>query len=241
MNTNAILLAGGTGSRLGGSIPKQYREIGGKPMIYYSLQVLMEHVGIETVRIVADESWHVFILDSIDNAEWKKKFSGFSKPGENRQISIRNALEDMKKELTAETDKNAGVLIHDAARPFLSCELLDRLMAAIDGNDGVLPVLPMKDTVYYSEDGKCVSSLLNRSKVLAGQAPELFNYAKYWEANNCLSLDEMLQINGSTEPAVKAGMKIAFVEGDEQNFKVTTEADWLRAKEVIEKSTSGNK
>lgn len=240
MNTNAILLAGGTGSRLGGSIPKQYREIGGKPMIYYSLRVLMEHVGIETVRIVADESWHAFILNSIDKTEWKKKFAGFSKPGENRQISIRNALEDMQKELTAETDKNAGILIHDAARPFVSNEFLDRLLVAIDGNDGVLPVIPMKDTVYYSEDGKCVSSLLDRSKVLAGQAPELFNYVKYWEANNALSLDEILQIKGSTEPAVKAGMKIAFIEGDEQNFKVTTEADWIRAKENLENVSHSN-
>ncbi|MDD6194185.1 MAG: IspD/TarI family cytidylyltransferase [Lachnospiraceae bacterium] len=235
MNTNAILLAGGIGSRLGGLIPKQYREIGGKPMIYYSLRVLMEHVGIETVRIVADESWHAFIQNCINTPEWQKKFSGFSKPGENRQISIRNALEDMQKKLAVKTDNNVSVLIHDAARPFLSGELLDRLLAAIDGNDGVLPVLPMKDTVYYSEDGKYASSLLDRSKVLAGQAPELFDYAKYWEANNSLSLDEMLQINGSTEPAVKAGMKISFIAGDEQNYKVTTEADWIRAKEVLEK------
>ena len=66
MNTNAILLAGGTGSRLGGLIPKQYKEIDGKPMIYYSLRVLMEHDEIDTVRIVADESWHAFILNSID-------------------------------------------------------------------------------------------------------------------------------------------------------------------------------
>lgn len=235
MNTNAILLAGGTGSRLGGSIPKQYMKIDGKPMIYYTLQVLMEHVGIETVRIVADESWHTFILDCIDRPEWKKKLSGFSKPGENRQISIRNALEDMQTELTTENGKNVSVLIHDAARPFLSGELLDRLMAAIDGNEGVLPVLSMKDTVYYSEDGKCVSSLLDRSKVLAGQAPELFDFTKYLEANNSLSMDEILQMNGSTEPAIKAGMKIAFIEGDEQNFKVTTKADWIRAKAILEK------
>ena len=240
MNTNAILLAGGTGSRLGGLIPKQYREIGGKPMIYYSLRFLMEHDEIDTVRIVADESWHAFILNSIDRTEWKKKFAGFSKPGENRQISIRNALEDMQKEIAVETDKSICVLIHDAARPFLSGELLDRLLAAIDGNDGVLPVLPMKDTVYYSEDGKCVSGLLDRSKVLAGQAPELFDYTKYREANNSLSLDEMLQINGSTEPAVKAGMKIAFIEGDEQNFKVTTESDMIRAKEVLKDLAYGN-
>ena len=236
MNTNAILLSGGIGRRAGGAIPKQYMEVGGKPMIYYSMKVLMEHTGIETVRIVADESWQAFILNCIDKPEWKKKLSGFSKPGENRQISIRNALEDMQNEFVAEIDKNVSVLIHDAARPFLPAELIDRLIASIEGNDGVLPVLPMKDTVYYSDDGKCVSSLLDRSKVWGGQAPELFVYAKYLEANISLSMDEILQISGSTEPAVKAGMKIAFIDGDEHNFKVTTQRDLIRAKEGLERS-----
>lgn len=83
----------------------------------------------------------------------------------------------------------------------------------------------MKDTVYYSDDGMHVSGLLQRSNVLAGQAPEVFRYGKYLEANQALLPEKILQVNGSTEPAVLAGMDIVTIPGDEKNYKVTTQED----------------
>ena len=103
----------------------------------------------------------------------------------------------------------------------------------MDGHDGVLPVLPMKDTVYLSRDGKCVSSLLNRQEIFAGQAPELFVLGKYYEANEQLLPQKILQVNGSTEPAVLAGMDIAMIPGDEGNYKITTKVDLERFREYI--------
>lgn len=79
------------------------------------------------------------------------------------------------------------MLIHDAARPQVSAkQITDCLEAVKAGHDGALPVLPMKDTVYYSEDGAAVTSLLERSRIFAGQAPELFVLGKYFEANQAL-------------------------------------------------------
>ena len=94
----------------------------------------------------------------------------------------------------------------------------------------------MKDTVYLCENGESVSSLLNREQIFAGQAPEFFRYGKYFEANKALLQDEILKINGSTEPAIMAGMNIAMVAGDEGNFKITTAVDLERFREVIERS-----
>ena len=124
--------------------------------------------------------------------------------------------------------KEEVVLIHDAARPLLSRQLVTDCLDAIEGHDGVIPVLPMKDTVYESTDGKTISRLLNRSHIFAGQAPEVFCFGKYYEANRALLPDKILAINGSTEPAVMAGMRMAVIPGDETNFKITTKADLER-------------
>jgi 2-C-methyl-D-erythritol 4-phosphate cytidylyltransferase len=88
----------------------------------------------------------------------------------------------------------------------------------------------MKDTVYLSNDGKKVSALLKREEVYAGQAPEMFVFGKYLEANRRLLPDDILKINGSTEPAILYGMDIAMIPGDEGNFKITTREDLERMK-----------
>lgn len=88
-----------------------------------------------------------------------KKFKGFSGPGENRQLSIYNGLRDILTYAGAQDT----VLIHDAARPCLSEALITACIGALDGHDGVLPVLQMKDTVYLSRDGKCVSSFAQQT------------------------------------------------------------------------------
>lgn len=163
----------------------------------------------------------------------RKKFKGFSEPGENRQLSIWNGLRDIFTYAKAEDT----VLIHDAARPCLSEALITECLGALEGHDGVLPVLPMKDTVYLSRDGKSVSSLLNRQEIFAGQAPELFVLGKYYESNERLLPQKILKVNGSTEPAILAGMDIAMIPGDENNYKITTGTDLKRFREYIEQKS----
>ena len=117
------------------------------------------------------------------------------------------------------------ILIHDAVRPNLTKEQITACFAALKNHDGVMPVLPMKDTVYLSDGGRCVSELLDRKKIFAGQAPEVFAFDKYYAANLRLLPDGLRRINGSTEPAVMAGMNIVMIPGDENNYKITTKAD----------------
>ena len=85
-------------------------------------------------------------------------------------------------------------------------------------------MLPVKDTMYMG-DGKRICSLLDRERIYAGQAPEVFLLGKYYEANRALLPNRILSVNGSSEPAVAAGMDISLSEGDEENFKVTTQKD----------------
>ena len=229
----ALILSGGTGIRLGTDIPKQYIEICGKPIFSYCLERLVNHAQIDAVQIVADKEWHKLILESMRRfvpGEVFGKFRGFSEPGRNRQLSILNGLCDIM-EYACDADY---ILIHDAARPLLSDHLITVCLDTAAGNDGVIPVLPMKDTLYASEDGRYVKSLLKRDVIFAGQAPEVFMLGKYYEANRQLMPDEILKINGSTEPAVMAGMDIIMIPGEEDNFKITTKTDLERFRKIVE-------
>lgn len=220
----ALILAGGIGSRLEADIPKQYIEIAGKPVISYCLETFESCRSIDVIQIVADEKWHALIKGNN-----LSKLKGFSTPGETRQLSILNGLEDVR---SFAKDEDI-VIVHDAARPLVSAKTVEEIVAAAQIHDGAMPVLPMKDTVYYSGNGTAVSSLLDRKCVFAGQAPEGFVFGKYYQANKTLNREELLKINGSTEPAILAGFDIALVPGDEQNFKITTKEDLHRFEEII--------
>lgn len=227
----AILLSGGTGTRLGSEIPKQYIEVNGKPIISYCIETLSGSIAIDRIVIVAAPKWQERIREWLAESDARDKFCGFAESGENRQLSIYNGLKLIKDELLhgSTADDEDYVFIHDAARPLFTGEDIAAYVSAALGHDGVLPVLPMKDTVYLSRDGKKVSSLLERKEVFAGQAPEIFRFEKYLQANERLiASSEILSINGATEPAILAGMDIVMVPGDEGNFKITTAEDLER-------------
>ncbi len=254
----AVILSGGTGTRLGGAIPKQYMEVCGKRVIEYTLTPFFACEDVDAIRIVAAPEWQNAVLECVEHARkatvgnehgFKTKFLGFSEPGENRQLSILNALEDIEsQDLTEGVNgnsedaksgqilQNTYVCIHDAARPLVRTDFLSECFRAAEGHDGVMPVLPMKDTVYESTDGVHVSKLLERSRIFAGQAPEVFRLDRYLEANRALLPEAIKRINGSTEPTIQAGMDIVMVPGDEGNFKITTRADLERFEEIVQKA-----
>ncbi|MEZ3518151.1 MAG: 2-C-methyl-D-erythritol 4-phosphate cytidylyltransferase [Lachnospiraceae bacterium] len=227
----AIILAGGTGTRMGLEIPKQYYEVNGKAVISYCLHTFLTHEKIDAVQIVADEMWQEYIMQQLSVLPNREKFKGFSVPGENRQLSVYHALTDIR----GYASDNDFVIVHDAARPCVSAAQISDCLKAAAGHDGTLPVLAMKDTVYLSEDKKIISSLLDRGKVFAGQAPEVFLLGRYYEANRALLPDKILEINGSAEPAIMAGMDIAMISGDERNFKITTVADLQKFEQIQKK------
>ncbi len=232
----AILLSGGTGSRAGTDIPKQYIKIGEHMMITSALKTLLECALIDEVYIVSENDWREAIIeDAREMGLDTDRIKGFAAPGKVRQSSILNGMEAIiqnqggHESILAMSDDDT-VLVHDAARPFLSDRLLSECYGAIQGHDGVMPALPMKDTVYQSIDGQRITGLLNRQEIYAGQAPELFLFKKYYEANLSLLPDRILQINGASEPAIMAGMDIVVIPGDERNIKITTAEDVRKLK-----------
>ena len=221
----AVILSGGTGSRVGGAIPKQYVRVGSKTVLGYCLETAAGCT--DRVCIVASEKWRELIENEAAGLGIKDII--FAAPGETRQLSVYNGLRALEKAAT----NDDGVIICDAARPLASRELFDSCFKALsEGHDGAMPVLPMKDTVYFSDDGRKLTGLTDRKKLFAGQAPEAFLYGKYREANDRLLPDQILKINGSSEPAYLAGMDIALIPGDERNFKITTVQDLEEFKKI---------
>lgn len=224
-NTNnrniAVILAGGTGSRLGVSTPKQYVEVGGQPVIAYCLQTLLHHEDICMAIIVVADEWRVFVQDWVGKTQSHIPVY-YSQPGEQRQGSVLNALHVAKQNGVGDNDI---VLIHDAARPLLSKELISNCLKACMDADAVLPVVPVKDTTYLSHDGRHIDTLLERKTLWNGQAPEAFRFGSYYDANLKLTEDELNRITGSTEVAFKAGLNCILVPGDPMNFKITTKED----------------
>jgi 2-C-methyl-D-erythritol 4-phosphate cytidylyltransferase len=211
-----LILAGGTGTRVKGyDIPKQYIQIGGRPIISYALQAFSGCPDIDLICVVAAEEWHKLIGDYI-----------FAKPGISRQHSIYNGLQALKDYAPK------LVIIHDAARPCISSGDLRGLIKSAVGYDGATPTLPVNETIYYSFNGKTIASTLARDQIFVGQTPECYDFSKYYAAHQ--QFNEILaDFRGSSTIAVNAGMKIARVEGNAGNFKITNNEDLERFKEII--------
>ena len=170
--------------------------------------------------IVAHEEWHQEIKAWIKSFSIDK-FLGFAAAGDSRQGSIYNGLKYLR-DFAGQDD---NVIIHDAARPLISNELIRNCLLPLDAYDGVMPVLPAKDTFYQSVDGKHINSLLPRAQLFAGQAPESFKFEKYLSLHEKLSATELDRITGSTEIALKNNLNVLMISGEEINFKITTDND----------------
>lgn len=181
------------------------------------------------VVVLSDEWAHVVEEFRITNHDGVR--IAFAPAGASRQESILNGLEVCA---TMSLDQKDVVVIHDAARPMVTPELVKACIEGVEGHDGCMPVLGVTDTTYYSEDGSTVAGLLDRDRLFAGQAPEAFLLWPYLGLCRSVSTDELASTRGTSELAVRHGMDVALIAGDLTNFKVTTAEDLKRFRAMIE-------
>ena len=210
----AILLSGGTGTRLGASIPKQYLEVNGKAIMTECMESVQKHPAVDRIVVVAHRDWHDYIKGEMEKCGIDKFFC-FADAGESRQHSAFNGLKAIieRAEKVSDDDK---VIIHDAARPNVSDRLISDCFDFEDF-DGTLPVINVTDTTYYSEDGKVISQLLNRDKLYGGQTPEGFYLKQFYEINKAMTDEQLSAVRGCCQAAYEAGLKIKMVKGDTNN------------------------
>jgi 2-C-methyl-D-erythritol 4-phosphate cytidylyltransferase len=208
----AVLVAAGRGERLGGERPKAFAQLRGRPLLAESLERLDSSEWIEAVVVVAPEGWEepsILLAEELGVAKVRAAVTG----GATRSDSVRAGLAEVPEEA-------AVVLVHDAARPFLPPEVVERVVSALgDGWDGAVPALPVGDTLKRA-DGERVLETVDRAGIYAVQTPQAFvaatlsrAAARTEEATDCAGLVEA------------AGGLVRLVEGDPRLLKVTTSAD----------------
>lgn len=226
----ALILSGGVGTRMrSDGFPKQYLEIDAKPILMFTVEVFSRCTAIDKIVIVAAEIWQEKIGEWISDYHIEK-FDSFALPGDSRQESIFHGLKACMISSIFEDDK---VIIHDGVRPLVTEELIVNCLAKLPKHDGCIPVLPVTDTTYFSDDGKTIDSLLDRSKLFAGQAPEAFMLRKYYKLNVGLPKEVLEKTRGTSEIAFDAGFDICMIPGDYRNFKLTTPVDLDRFNTII--------
>lgn len=219
MNT-AIILAGGIGSRMGADRPKQFLMVQEKPIISYCFEIFQNHSEIDRIVVVVSEEWQGYVEEQVEKFGITK-VCGYAPAGKTRQHSIYNGLKCIEQN-ASETEI---VIVHDAARPLVSDQIISDCITGATEYDGAMPVISVKDTVYQSEDGKKIGCLLKRSELFAGQAPESFKFKKYYQIHNEVTDEEIGLTAGSSEIAYRHGMEIRMVKGSERNLKITTVED----------------
>jgi 2-C-methyl-D-erythritol 4-phosphate cytidylyltransferase / 2-C-methyl-D-erythritol 2,4-cyclodiphosphate synthase len=217
--TIALVLAAGKGKRLPGDAPKQYRDLGGVPVLRHSLDAFARHARIDAVRVVHDPA---------DRAHYDRAASGLRlldpvAGGAERQDSVRLGLESL------EARKPARVLIHDGARPFPDSDLIDRLLAALEESPGAIAAIPVVDTLWREASG-AVDALVPRDGLWRAQTPQAFRYAAILAAHRAAKGQTLTD---DAAVARHAGLRVSLVMASEANFKITTEADLARAARVV--------
>ena len=222
MRTAALVLSGGTGSRMGSGVPKQYRVIAGKPVIVHTLECLEACGAVDGVVVAASPQWADSIL------RWKEEFSltkllELAPAGADRQLSIRSGLLTARRFM--DESPACGDVIQDATRPLTSQELLQKLIDGLEEAPAVMPALPVTDTAYTSRDGQWVDGLLDRRTLFAGQAPEAFHYWPYLRLYEETPVELLSSMSGSCQLPCSRGWRVKMVPGDPENLKITYPAD----------------
>ncbi len=215
----ALVVAGGRGQRLGGELPKQYRPLGGRPMLRHSVETFRHHSRVGRVRVVihpADRALYELAIDGLDLLE---PCLG----GAERQDSARLGLESLT------TLAPARVLIHDAARPFVDAATIDRVLDALDGHAGAIAAVPVIDTLKRGEKGR-IAGTVERAGLWRAQTPQAFRFPAILAAHRAAA---GLVLTDDAAVAERAGIAVALVPGSEENLKVTTEEDLRRAEQRL--------
>jgi 2-C-methyl-D-erythritol 4-phosphate cytidylyltransferase/2-C-methyl-D-erythritol 2,4-cyclodiphosphate synthase len=216
----AVIVAAGRGERAGGNIPKQYRQIAGEPMIRPTLSAFLDHPRIGLVQPVIQAGDAGAYQAAIAGLE------GLSVPvcgGATRQASVHAGLEA----LVASAPEL--VLIHDAARPFLSEALINRAIAAGRETGAAVPGIVIADTVKEVDAASIVSATLDRSRLRIVQTPQVFTFDLIIDAHRRATAAGLASFSDDAALAEWAGHRVSVFEGETSNVKVTTNEDFVRA------------
>ena len=211
---SAVIVAGGSGSRIGGEIPKQFLKINGDEILSYSVNTFLKHPKINEVVIVSHPDW-------IDTVSKNYPHCQVVKGGNRRQYSSLNGV-------LATDAKGENVLIHDAARPFVTTRIISDCLEKLIHFEGTAPVMETSNSLIQLENERAI--FVDRTKIFEVQTPQCFKKEFILEvlSNTLEGTDEIGMVLRKYPKA-----KINFVEGEEKNYKITSKMDLQISSQII--------
>ena len=222
-DVGVVIVAGGSGSRVGGSLLKQLRWIAGKPMLLHSLQTFMQHPKVCAVVVVLPQQYAGDPPPWIFQCDVERLMVSLG--GRTRQESVSNGLDDLP-------DEARHVLIHDAARPFIDLATIDRVITAVRDGECATAALPVVDTIKeVDEEGRIVRTV-PRERLWRAQTPQGFPREVIVRAHR-EAKQRALTATDDAALCEALGLTVRVVPGNELAMKVTEEADFARAEALI--------
>ena len=221
MVKSAIITAAGSGRRFGEA--KQFKKLHGKPLYQYSLDTFIKSRLFDEIILVIPNSKQEKVQKEI-----KRKYSSQVSlviGGSDRQDSVKNAIQNSNPNIDL-------VVIHDAARPFITTTLIEKCISACETSDGAIIAMQPNDTIKFSKDN-IVEKTIDRSNIWMAQTPQAFNKRKILEAYSSNDFDDLI-VTDESSLMEKLGYKIMIVPGTGKNFKITTSDDWDRAEAELQ-------
>lgn len=228
--TNALIFAGGSGTRMNSkSRPKQFLQFYGKELIIHTLENFQNHSEIDGIVIVCIEDWIPYLnklLEKYGIDKVKAVVSG----GVTGQESIFKGLKAIK---TFDKDEKSIVLIHDGVRPFINEDVISSCIKSVKEKGSAITVVPATETIITSEDGK-ISTITDRSKCCLARAPQCFYLDDILDAHHKAIKDGNLNMIDSASLMKFYGHELYTVQGNADNIKITTPADFYTFKALYE-------
>ena len=221
MVKSAIITAAGSGRRFGEA--KQFKKLHGKPLYQYSLDTFIKSRLFDEIILVIPNS-----IQEKAQKEIKRKYSSQVSlviGGSDRQDSVKNAIQNSNPNIDL-------VVIHDAARPFITTTIIEKCISACEASDGAIIAMQPHDTIKFSKDN-IVEKTIDRSNIWMAQTPQAFNKRKILEAYSSSDFDDLI-VTDESSLMEKLGFKIMIVPGTGKNFKITTFDDWKRAEAELQ-------
>lgn len=227
---SAVVLAAGQGKRMNTSVAKQFLDLKGKPIIYYSLKAFQETNSIDEIILVTSKDQLEYCKINIVKKYQFNKVKAIIEGGKERYNSVYNALSKIK--------ASEYVLIHDGARPFISVIQIEQIIQQVKLHNACIIGTPVKETIKVVDDNKVIIDTPNRNSLWAAQTPQAFRFDLLRSAYEAFYLDKDNQNLAITDDAMVyehyIQEPVKMIPGDYNNLKITTPEDLLIAHAILE-------
>lgn len=218
----ALIIAGGSGNRMGQDIPKQFMHVENCPIVIHTMKCFEQHPDISAIAVVCLEGWET-VLRSYANQFSITKLKWIFPGGKNGQASIHNGIQGLKDAGCQDDDM---ILIHDAVRPLLSQEIISSNIAICEKYGYAITGIKCREAILESDDGFSSTTSIQRDKLVRTQTPQTFRLKNIIEAHReAKERGIMNSVASCTLMAELGGREMHIVPGSEKNIKVTTVED----------------